>query len=291
MEIYKAYNLYIASEISFPELIESEGEPEIVIRFGKLDEIAEIEHNSGNNFCGEVANVGRFFVRNGCEIVIDPVSGVDEGLLRTILLGPVFCVLLRQRGLLVLHASGININNNVVAFMGGSGWGKSTLATAFHTKGYNVLTDDVMPIQIGARAPIVFPAYPHFKLWHEAAASLGQDTESLSPIYQNAAKLSYKVAHGFQATPLPLGQIYVLARGDKHEITSLQPQEAFVELVRHTRAITLVRNQEFVTEHLRLCSELVKNIRFCRFTRKPSLEDLPELIKLVEDDIVQLAKC
>jgi hypothetical protein len=290
MKFYKAYNLCIASELQLPELIETEGEPDVIVRFGKVENASAMQHDGGQNFMGEIPEVADFFIHNGQEIIINPVAGVDEALLRTVLLGPVLCVLLRQRGLLVLHASCIDINHKGVAFMGGSGWGKSTLATAFHTKGYDVLTDDVLPIEIKTGQPIVFPSYPQFKLCPEAATSLGHDTKSLLPVSQNSFKVAYKLSHGFQQTPLPLHQIYVLDKGSEHKITRIKPQEAFVELVRHTRAISSISEQEFMADHLHFCSELVKNVRFCRFTRKPSLEDLPELVKLVEDDLAELTK-
>jgi hypothetical protein len=288
MKFYKAYNLCIASELQLPELIEFEGEPDVIVQFGKVDNAIPMQQEGGKNFVGEIPEIGEFLIHDGREIVMNPLPGVDEAVLRTVLLGPVLCVLLRQRGLLVLHASCIDINHKGVAFMGGSGWGKSTLATAFHTQGYAVLTDDVMPIQIGSGQPLVFPAYPQFKIWPEAATSLGQDTESLSPIFQNATKLAYKISRGFQQTPLHLQRIYVLDKGTEHKITSLQPQEAFVELVRHTRAISSVTEAEFMAFHLHFCTELVKKVGFCRFTRKPSLADLPELVRLVEDDLAEL---
>ncbi|MEI2581628.1 hypothetical protein [Scytonema sp. PRP1] len=288
MKLYHAYNICIASELPLPELMQSEGKPDVIVQFGKINDTRETQHDGGNTFQGEVAEVGKFFIQRGREVVIDPVLGVEEALLRTILLGPILSILLRQRGLLVLHASCVDINNKAVAFMGGSGWGKSTLAAAFHTKGYDILTDDVMPIEFVSDSPIVIPAYPQFKLFPEAVASLGQDTERLSPVFQNSPKLSYKFERGFQQTPLPLQRIYVLDKGSAHKITKLQPQEAFVELVRHTRAISLVTNPQFVTSHMRLCSELIKNVTFCRFTRKPSLTDLPELVKLIEDDLAQI---
>lgn len=288
MKTYQAYNLCIASELLLPELIESEGKPDVVVRFGKLDNDNHRQHDGGSKFQGAVEGVGEFFIDRGREVIIDLMPGVEEALLRTILLGPILSILLRQRGLLVLHASCVDINNKAVAFMGGSGWGKSTLAAAFHTKGYDILTDDVMPIEFVCDRPIVIPAYPQFKLFPEAVASLGQDTEGLSPVFQNSPKLSYKFERGFQQTPLALKRIYVLDKGTAHNITNLQPQEAFVELVRHTRAISLVTNSEFVTSHMRLCSELIKNVSFCRFTRKPSLTDLPELVKLIEDDLAQI---
>ncbi|BAY48401.1 hypothetical protein SAMD00079811_60240 [Scytonema sp. HK-05] len=288
MKLYQAYNICIASELPLPELMESEGKPDVIVQFGKINDTRETQHDGGNTFQGEVAEVGKFFIQRGREVVIDPVLGVEEALLRTILLGPILSILLRQRGLLVLHASCVDINNKAVAFMGGSGWGKSTLAAAFHTKGYDILTDDVMPIEFVSDSPIVIPAYPQFKLFPEAVASLGQDTDRLSPVFQNSPKLSYKFERGFQQTPLPLQRIYVLDKGSAHKITKLQPQEAFVELVRHTRAISLVTNPQFVTSHMRLCSELINNVTFCRFTRKPSLTDLPELVKLIEDDLAQI---
>lgn len=288
MKFYKAYNLCIASELQLPELIETEGEPDVIVRFGKVENSTAMQQERGKNVVGEIPEVGEFFIHNGQEIVMNPLPGVDEALLRTVLLGPALCVLLRQRGLLVLHASCIEINHKGVAFMGGSGWGKSTLATAFHTQGYAVLTDDVMPIQMTPGQPLVFPAYPQFKICPEAAVSLGHDTKSLLPISQNASKLAYKISRGFQENPLPLQRIYVLAKGSNHEITRLQPQEAFVDLVRHTRAISLITDPEFMASHLRLCTELIKNISFCRFTRKPSLTDLPELVRLVENDLAQI---
>ncbi|WP_414622904.1 hypothetical protein [Calothrix sp. CCY 0018] len=288
MKYYSIYNLCIASQLDFPELIEIEDKPDVNIRFGTVNDVIVIQEKSNKTVVGKLPEIGKFLISHGKEIIIEPVTDIDESLLRTAILGPVLCVLLRQRGLLVLHASCININNKGVAFMGGSGWGKSTLATAFHTKGYNVLTDDVLPIKIEQNQAVVFPSYPQFKLCPDAANSLEQDTQNLLPVSKNSFKVTYKLDKGFQQNPIPLQQIYVLDKGSEHKITSLQPQETFVELVRHSRAMKSVTEQQFFAEHFRLCSELIKNVRFCRFTRKPSLADLPKLINLVEEDLACL---
>lgn len=288
MKSYIIYELCITSELSFPELIEIEGKPDVNIRFGKVQDAIAIQRENNKIVVGELPEIGEFLIRDGKEIIIEPVKGIDETLLRTVILGPVLCVLLRQRGLLVLHASCININNKGVAFMGGSGWGKSTLATAFHTQGYDVLTDDVLPIKIEQNQAVVFPSYPQFKLCPDAATSLGQDTKNLLPVSTNSFKVAYKLDKGFQQHPIPLQQIYVLDKGSEHQITRLQPQKTFVELMRHSRAMKSVTEQQFFAEHLHLCSELIKNVRFCRFTRKPSLADLPKLIELVEEDLTCL---
>ncbi|MDJ0736125.1 MAG: hypothetical protein QNJ47_19020 [Nostocaceae cyanobacterium] len=289
MKFYQVYNLCIASELELPELLETNSEADVIIRFGTVDITSKDKYDGGKNIVGKIPEVGEFFIQGGREIIIEPLPNVDESLLRTVVLGPVLCVLLGQRGLLVLHASCININNKAVAFMGGSGWGKSTLAAAFHHHGYDVLTDDVMPIKITENKALVFPAYPQMKVSPEALISLGKNTKSLSKVYENSRKLSYKFPNGFQQNPLPLQQIYVLGKGSKHEITPIQPQNTFLELVRHTRTINSLTEKQFVSNHLHLCTQLIKIVSFSRFTRKPSLADLPKLVKLVESDIVQIS--
>lgn len=285
MKLYQIYNLCIESELHFPDLIEVEGEPDVNIRFGKINDVIRIQQENSKTVVGGFPEISNFLIRDGKEIIIEPVTGVNDSLLRTVVLGPVLCVLLRQRGLLVIHASCININNKGVAFMGGSGWGKSTLATAFHTKGYDVLTDDVLPIKVEKNQAVVFPSYPQFKLCLDAATSLGHDINNLLPVSKNSFKVAYKLNKGFQQHPIPLQQIYILDKGKEHKISSLQPQETFVELVRHSRAMKSVTEQQFFAQHLHLCSQLIKNVRFSRFTRKPSLADLPKLIELVEEDL------
>ena len=290
MYFYTAYNLGIQSELFLPELIPTEREVDVVLRVDNSNNFPEKRHNGGDYFRASVKGLASFLVRDGREIIISPEPKIDEVVLRPLILGPIMSIVLRQRGLLVLHASAVNINNRAVAFMGHSGWGKSTLVTAFHTKGYEVLTDDVLPIQVGTDSSLVFPSYPQFKLLPDAATSLGQDTESLSPIFKDAPKLAYQVKDGFGQTPLPLQRIYVLAKGTQHEITSLQTQQGFIELVRHSRAMSLINAPEFVAVHMRLCSELINHVSLSRFTRKPSLSDLPKLINLVEEDLAAIQK-
>jgi hypothetical protein len=288
MHVYTAYNLGIHSELPLPELIAAESAPDVVVRLGKLDSTAQIGTNGGSHFLGEVAEVGMFLVQGGCEIVVDPAPKVEESILRTLLLGPILSVLLRQRGLLVLHASSFATNNAAVAFIGESGWGKSTLADIFHAKGYSILTDDVMGLQLGTH-PFVLPSFPQVKLWPEAAASIGHAPESLAPLHSQTEKLVHRLTRGFVQTSLPLMRIYVLdrpAENTHHEIVPLQSQAAFVELVRHSRAVSLLNAPEFVSSHFHQCASLVKDVPICRLKRKRSLAALPDLVKLVEEDIV-----
>jgi hypothetical protein len=286
MYIYTAYNLCIHSEISLPELVASQGSPDVIIRMGKMTEIPQEIIVQSNCYFGGLEEVCRFFFRNGEEVIIEPEIGIDECMLSPTILGSAMSVVLQQRGLLVLHASSVVINNRAVAFMGGAGWGKSTLAEAFHIKGYPVLTDDVLAVRTDMNYPIALPAFPQFKLLPEAAVALGHDTDSLSPLFPNAIKLSYRFSHGFHQESVPLERIYLLAKGNQHGITRLKQQEAFVELVRHTRGVSLLQVSDFRASHMHQCANLVKQVDFRRFTRKPSLSDLQKLVELVEQDCI-----
>lgn len=289
MYTYTAYSLGIHSELPLPELVVAKSQPDVVVRLGQLDNLEKVVHDGGSCFLGEVANIGRFLIRGGSEIVFAPVPSVDEAVIRTTILGPILSVLLRQRGLLVLHASCIVVNGSAVAFMGASGWGKSTLAETLHLRGYSLVTDDVMGVQVGSGTPIVFPGYPQLKLWPDAAASLGHIPENLPQLNSQSDKRIHRVAHNFPQTPLPLKRIYVLGEGSQHAIVNLPHQKAFVELVRHSRAVSLLRNPDYISSHLRQCTSLVKNVSVCRLERPRLLAGLPDTVKLVEEDITQIS--
>jgi hypothetical protein len=287
MYSYTAFNLGIYSEIPIPELIPADLPPDVILRLGPLADSSQNHDHQGSCFKGKIEGIGTFLIQNGQEIIIDPLPNVDLALLRTVLLGPVLCVLLRQRGLLVLHASSVAIQGFAIAFLAASGWGKSTLAEAFYSKGYSILTDDVMALQMSQDIPLVLPSLPQIKLWPESAIFAGHTLETLPHIYQQTEKRSHRLRQGFLHTPLPLKRLYVLADGPHHAITLLSRQQAFVELVRHSRAITLLNSPDFQTSHLQNCTNLIQQISICRLQRFRSLDVLSDLVSLVESDIAE----
>src|SRR5205085_11497996 len=92
------------------------------------------------------ADAGAFLMRAGREIVVDPAEGVSGDVLRLYLLGPVLALALHQRGWLMLHASAVAMGQQAVAFLGGSGWGKSTMAGVLHQRGHALVADDFVAV-------------------------------------------------------------------------------------------------------------------------------------------------
>jgi hypothetical protein len=196
--------------------------------------------------------------------------------------------LLQQRGLLVLHGSSVCIEGSAVAFLGGKGWGKSTLAAALYYLGHSVVTDDIVAVSLGpADAPAILPCFPQLKLWPEAAASLGDSVEDLPRLHPEFEKRARPVRRGFSQHPVPLKRIYILDEGDEPEISELHPRDAFVELVRHSYAVELLAAAETAEMHFGQCSQLVKSVSICRLRKTRSLEALPSLAVFVRDDLAR----
>jgi hypothetical protein len=64
------------------------------------------------------------------------------------------------QGLELLHASAVSTQDGVVAFVGGSGAGKTTLASRLVLRGAGFVTDDVLALETGLDGPICHPGPP-----------------------------------------------------------------------------------------------------------------------------------
>jgi hypothetical protein len=290
---YVAYGLGIHSAFPLPELVSQERTADIVVQLGKVDcsrlEAVTNHHAfwaEKDEACYFFCYAGAFLVRSGCEILVDPVPGAEEGAIRLALLGPALALALLQRGRCILHASAVSIAGRTTAFLGGNGWGKSTIAAALHACGHDMVTDDVMAIDMDTDCPLVIPSFPQFKLWPDASTALGQTPETLPFLLSGIDKRARRIEEGFAQVPLPLECIYVLARGEALEVTPLQPQEALQELIRHsygTRFGPRFFNVIDMQAHFSQCARLSNTLRFYRLKRPPCLTVLPELAKLITE--------
>ena len=288
MYTYYAYNLYIGSEIELPELAEVKGKPEVYIRVRDFCSLDVPSKATFSSVVGEIPGVAKVLIQRGVDIFIDPFSQIHPSRLSPNLLGGCMAVILMQRGRLTLHASCVGIRGHAVAFLGHSGEGKSTLAAAFHAKGYPLITDDVLAVQNSHEGPMVVPSFARIKLWPASLAAVGPTLPQLTPLYKGSHKWSYVSSERCPKNrTFPLKRIYLLDRGDEHAIQPLPPQEAFAALLQHRRAAEGLESPELAQQLLLQISQLINQITLKRFTRRPSLEALPELVSIVEADLAQ----
>ncbi|GIJ46752.1 HPr kinase [Virgisporangium aliadipatigenens] len=122
-----------------------------------------------------IPDVGAFHVRDGRRVVVDPVEGVPQAVLDTVLHGTVTALVLAQRGTFALHASTVRVGDGLVATAGPRGVGKSTTVGLLAERGHPIVTDDVTAVEPGAGAAVVRPTGKRLRLWPETARRLGYD--------------------------------------------------------------------------------------------------------------------
>lgn len=291
---HTAYGLGISSPFPLPELLPGDGHPDVMVRLAfpkrvsRDDAMGTEPNGSAHEAVLSWDDVGTFVVRNGNEIVVSPAPNVEGQLLRTFLLGPVLPVLLRQRGFLVLHASAVAVGHQVFLFMGGSGWGKSTLAAALCQQGYSLLSDDVTAIDMNTPHPTVIPGYPQVKLWPDSVRALGQDPELLPRLNGSSEKRVSRNLSNFCQDPLPLARVFVLDDGTNLQITDLEPQAALVELVRHSSRVRELHTN-CAPAHLRQCATIVNSVPLSRLTVPRSFSALSTVVSTLAEEALHVA--
>jgi hypothetical protein len=292
---YGAFDLGIHSALALPELVaRTPVSPDVVVRLGPVDPprieapVENCIHLTAHDAYFAWDQFARFRARDGSEIVVQPVDGVEQELVRLPLLGVVLATLLHQRGLLVLHASAVAIGGRAVAFLGAKGAGKSTTAAALYARGHTLLGDDVVALDDAATGPrMVLPGSPQLKLWPDAAtSSLGQDPDALPRIASMYEKRSRLAEERFASRPLPLGALFVLDYGDELELEYLSPHEAMKHLIANTyvaRFGARLLSGPAAAGHLKQIADLVRDTPLYRLRRPVSLPELPSLTRLIED--------
>ncbi len=297
---YFAYGLNILSEIALPEFISVDSPPanlvDLKVTIDRSQAISDllpaeavkegavIQLNSLKALI-YVRGTGVFIIENGTHVTIIPDTTSQELLIRFYLVGTIMGVVLYQRKFLVLHASAVNINGGAVAFLGVSGEGKSSTAATFVTHGYNIITDDVAPIDLNSNSLIMHPGFPQVKIGEKIAQALGYDYETLPAVHTFKEKRALLPRQGFSIAPIPLKRIYVLTTDTDFAIAPIRASEAVTELARHSRPTTLYHSGG--AAHFFQCANLVKQQTIYRFSRPKDTNLLSELVKQVEQDLSQ----
>lgn len=173
----------------------------------------------------------------------------------TYLLGPAMGFVLRRRGILTLHASGVAFAGRAVLFCGPAGAGKSTLAAALALGSAPVLCEDIAALRATGGAVQVAPGYPRVCLWPDSVRALSENEVAFPPLTPTWEKrhlpLDGRLAT-FQDAPLPLAAIYLLdARAESESAPRIEPLragEAAPLLVQNTYMNDLLDRQQRVSE-------------------------------------------
>ena len=290
MPTYRAYGLILQSDVALPGVDLGHGPADVTIRMRRITpDILSERPKSGQWIGGTYQDKANILVADGNEISVDVRKPIPEGDFVGLLLGELMATVLRQRGVLVIHACAVaDADGNAIVFAGESGWGKSTLAEYFCQNGWTLVTDDVTAIDLRDDGAFAIPSYSQIRLREDAAAHLVADASILVPIDRNGFKQA-REDHALAAEPRPLCSGFFLdpSFSDGLSIAELLPQEALMRLVAHTRARTLVHVNapDLLRDHLSQCTRLLQRVPMHRLQRRESLADLEAIQALVTETL------
>lgn len=294
---YRAFGLEIASDIDLPELVEASGvRANLEIRLVDNGRTfpppeADGEFRFGDDECFLLyPQIGAFRVLPPGRIEIEPLPGVDPGLVCFPLLGPVIALLLQARGAFLLHGSALSVEGNAVCFLGDKGAGKSTTAGAFLRAGHSLLTDDIVAIEgLEDGDGSILPAFPQVKLTREASTNLAlPELRERPKVPIVLYKERFLLGRGFAQERLPPDLFLLLHRSDHLGIRWLDPKErmkAFLRFSYGTRFGMRGITPTIAARHARQCPALAHRARAAILSVPNDLARLPEVVALVEREL------
>ena len=302
---YSAYGLSIASPIELPELMPSQtgamldpagasatSDDAVVIELGRIA-LAEGENSDRilawarpSDACLNYHGVATFHLINGSRIVVDAHAEGDPSAIRLFLLGPVMALLLHQRKMLVLHASAVIVDGNVIAFAGEKGEGKSTLAGAMNAAGHPLFCDDVLAIDLRDSDRIVaYPAFPQLKLLPDSAEQIGLSAIDLPRVHPDCEKRAARIDGQCTPQALSVKRIYIIQTAEQEAIERLSPQNRLVELVRHSYLAPLLETTGESADHFRQVVLLANHVEIFALKRTRDLGRLRQTVEQVVADL------
>ncbi|RWE75158.1 MAG: serine kinase, partial [Mesorhizobium sp.] len=294
---YKAYGLVIGSEVTLPELEPTRpATPDLEIAVGRVDFPGQASRDA-TAFRFEPTRqylswqaVGTFLISGANRIDVDPAPGVDDPLLAFPLLGPVMALALHQRGLLVLHASAIEVDGKSVICMGDKGAGKSTTAGAMIRAGHRLLTDDVVALDLSdPDRPVILPGFPQLKLAADAAGAIRLEQAEVRPqVHPQIDKAQHRLRDGFAAEAVPVSRIYVLERGVRAAISPLSGAAALPAIIKFSYITRFGRQAlpgDFASMHLSQCAQIAGRVGVSRLEVPAGLDRIDEAVAAIDTDL------
>ncbi|MBE9538213.1 MAG: hypothetical protein IMF06_03975 [Proteobacteria bacterium] len=223
---------------------------------------------------------------NCIEVTCYPCAECREDTLRHLLLDQLLPRLWTHLGHLVLHASAVKLpNGHVIAFVGESGWGKSTLAAALQLRGAQLLSDDSVSLKAHEWGVELVPSYTGLRLLEDSIESLdlaGQDWTSVSH-YSDKQRLDLTQSH----ETYRLDTLYVMTKPAPTKIVSMELDASaamIASLIKYSFLLD-INDSQCATRQLREIGSVVAGLANVRRLDYPrDYKQLPALCNALMED-------
>ena len=239
--------------------------------------------------------IGEFLVSaDGASIACGRMRESHEESFQVYLLGQALSFALVRSGFEPFHATCVVVNGQAVAFLGDSGFGKSSLAAYFLGAGDRLLTDDLLLLQERPEGFFAFPGPPRIKLLPDMARRYLGGVAGGVPMNPQTPKLILPLGpERICDSPVMLRAIYELSpphdmkETQNVEFESLSSRQAFVELSCNTFNYVIL-DRDRTHRQLTETARIVNTVPVKRLLHPRSLESLPLVRRAILDDLREL---
>jgi hypothetical protein len=238
------------------------------------------EARASTSFVVRLGTSGKV-VCQGDDAVLCPSGGLSESRKLELEQGPVVALEHHLRGYFMLHASSVSRGGHALAFMGGPGTGKSTLAAWMVQRGFELVSDGMTLVP--PHSNMLWRGPVRFKLSDESIGALGLSTDGAF-VNERALKRFVHVDGSSVESQAELKTVYWVVDGDSEEVTNLCPQAQLMALL----ANGYLGPQMPSTRRpllLKQAAELLnRGVTVKKLVRRKCWQALPVVEKLLEKD-------
>ena len=158
---------------------------------------------------------------DGSEVVAYPTCETDAATIEHLYINQLIPLALSRQGQPTFHASVVCVPGGVVAFLGKTGMGKSTLAASFALDNSPFLSDDALLVEEESGGWIVRPSHPSVRLWEDSVNALIDESnpQALPVSYSNKSRLLAGKALAYSDESQRLVGAYLLESHDASGIS------------------------------------------------------------------------
>ena len=310
--LFRVFDLAVESDVTFPGLVQREGNADLrVITVHsrspvqeKYEWIHEWKEANGDPFmaCGRFENdyLLQFPGLADFELLIEKQqihifrdqSCADTTLVH-LLLDQVIPRYVCHLGKMVVHASAVDLNEGqMIAFIGASGRGKSTLASSFRQVSGRRVADDCLQLEPTNRGIVAVPAYSSLRLWEDSMNALFPGENHSIEVSQYSRKrqviLDSGLAEGADS-PIRLAAMFILGdpsiepTNDDVTIDSIGGMDAVMALTSSTFPLDVVGKDALRRNFKAVAAVAAAGVPIYQLNYKRRYSLLPEVRNAVID--------
>ncbi|MFN7497222.1 MAG: hypothetical protein ACK5SF_07425 [Hyphomonadaceae bacterium] len=234
--------------------------------------------------------IARFDIDAKGTIDIYPCTGIAQQVLNLPLYGTVISTFLHMTGRFVLHANAVKIGQHHVAFAGDKGAGKSTTSAAAVLQGCDLISDDVVALDLASAKPQVMPGIPIMKLFPDIAEKLTSAQVQFLPLPAPEFPKRLVKVGGVPADIRPeLDALIFLSEGKSLQLHQIPAPRALQSVIKFSHMVRLSdygwSNQEragFFTDS----AKLANSVPNYQLEVPRDLDRLADLIAFIDQGLI-----